>query len=75
MRKHVSDVIDQVRYNDEVFGIGRRHKLEVIIMKYPEYFNKSLDEFTNFNANSSSFDFLKDEPDIYSVADLKKRYV
>jgi len=44
-------------------------------MKYPENFNKELSEITNINANSASFDFLKDEPDIYSVDDLKKSYV
>jgi len=27
------------------------------------------------NANSESFDFLEDEPDLYSINDLKKRYV
>jgi len=27
------------------------------------------------NANSGSFDFLEDEPDLYSIDDLKKRYV
>jgi hypothetical protein len=75
MREHISEVIDEVRYNDQVFGVGRRNKIEVIIMKYPEYSNKKLDEITNFNTNSHSFDFLKDEPEIYSVDDLKKKHV
>ena len=30
---------------------------------------------TEINANSGSFDFLEDEPDLYSIDDLKKRYV
>lgn len=75
MRKNISDIINKVKYNDQVFGIGRRDKIEVIIMKYPENTNDSLDEITNINANSSSFDFLKDEPDLYSIKDLKKQYV
>lgn len=33
-----------------------------------------IDDITNINANSISFDFLKKEPDLYSVKDLKKRY-
>ncbi|MFQ5661847.1 MAG: hypothetical protein ACE5F2_01170 [Candidatus Paceibacteria bacterium] len=75
MRKNISEVINKVKYSDQVFGVGRRNKIEVIIMKYPENTNKNLNEITNINANSSSFDFLKDEPDLYSIKDLKKRYV
>ncbi len=30
-------------------------------------------DITAFNASSSSFDFLKDEPDLYSVKDLKEK--
>ncbi|MFQ5661844.1 MAG: hypothetical protein ACE5F2_01155 [Candidatus Paceibacteria bacterium] len=36
-------------------------------MKYSE--NKNLNEITNINANSPSFNFLRDEPDIYSIVD------
>lgn len=75
MRSHISEVIDEVRYNNQVFGVGRRDKIEVLIMKYPENLNKKLSDLTNLNANSSSFDFLKDEPDFYSVDDLKRVYV
>ena len=71
IRNHISEVIDEVRYHGEVFAVGRRDKLEAIILKYPEYTNQKLNELTNFNANSSSFDFLEDEPDIYSRNDLK----
>jgi len=75
MRKNISEVINKVRYNNRVFGIGRRNKAEVIIMKYPENMNKKVNSITNINANSSSFSFLEKEPDIYSAKDLKKRYV
>lgn len=74
MRKHISEIISRVKYNDQIFGVGRRNKIEIIIMKYPENLNKNLDEITNINANSPSFDFLKNELDLYSVKDLKKRY-
>jgi len=75
MRKNISEVINKVKYNNRVFGVGRRNKAEVIIIKYPENISKKVNKITNINANSSSFDFLKEEPDIYSVKDLKKRYV
>lgn len=39
------------------------------------YVNKTLNEITNLNAHSRSFDFLEREPELYSASDLKKRYV
>ena len=75
MRKHISEVIDDARYRGQVFVVGRHNRPEIIIMKFPENLNKSLNETTNFNSNSPSFEFLKDEPDIYSTDDLKIRYV
>ena len=75
MRKHISEIISNVKYNDQIFGIGRRNKIEAVIMKYPENLNKKVSEIVNVNANSSSFDFLKNEPDIYEIKDLKKKYV
>ncbi len=35
----------------------------------------SIDEITTMNQCGGAFDFLGGEPDIYSVNDLKKRYV
>jgi hypothetical protein len=32
-------------------------------------------DITTINENSKSFDFLKDEPEIYSLSDLKEIYV
>ena len=74
MRKNISEIINKVKYNNHVFGVGRRNKIEVIIMKHPENLNKNLNEITNINANSPSFDFLKNEPNLYGIKDLKKRY-
>lgn len=75
MRKNISDIINQVKYRNLIIGVGRRDETEVIIMKYPENLNKNLNEITNINANSASFGFLKNEPELYSVNDLKKVYV
>jgi len=44
------------------------------IIKFPDNFNKDLSIETNINSNSSSFDFLKKEPELYSLDDLKKKY-
>lgn len=74
-RKHIKTIIDRVKYRGEVFGIGRRDSIDVVVLKFPEMYNAAVDDITNVNAYSKSFDFLKDEPDIYSLSDLKKRYV
>lgn len=36
---------------------------------------KDVNDITNINSNSGSFDFLADEPEIYSIFDLHKKYV
>lgn len=74
MRKDIAEIINKVTYTGQVFGVGRRNKIEAIIMKYPGHTNSDLTETTNINAGSASFDFLKSEPDLYSVKDLKKKY-
>lgn len=74
-RKHISALFTEVREEGEVFAVGRHTNLEVLIMKFPTQYNSKLSDITNINAYSSSFDFLKDEPELYSIADLKKRYV
>lgn len=73
-RKIIGNLINRVKYSGEVIGIGRRNSIDALLIKFPEAYNKDLNEITNINANSQSFDFLTAEPEIYSVADLKKKY-
>ena len=73
-RKHLAEIVNSVRSDNTVFGLGRRNKVDAIIMRFPSDYNPVLSDTTNLNANSPSFDFLHDEPDTYSLADLKKRY-
>lgn len=74
-RKNIAKIINRVKYTGEVFGIGRRNSVDALLIKFPSAYNDDLDEITNINANSGSFDFLAKEPELYSVADLKKKYV
>ena len=37
-------------------------------------YGKDVDEITHVNVVSHSFDFLKDEPELYSHADIKRPY-
>ena len=65
-------MIDHVKYRGEVFAIGRRNSIDALLIKFPEAYNKNVSEITNIAAYSKSFDFLKDEPEIYSSSDGKK---
>jgi len=73
-RKNISRLVNRVKYGGEMFGIGRRNSIDAILMRFPSAENDGLDEMTNMNANSASFDFLAKEPELYSLKDLKKRY-
>ncbi len=47
----------------------------MLYMKEETEDENDLDEITKFNEASGSFDFLADEPDIYTIKDLKKVYL
>ena len=72
VRKNISEMIDSVRETDKVFLIGRRGAPEAVLIKFPTNYRPEVSDITNVNAYSTSFDFLKDEPDLYSVTDIKK---
>jgi len=73
-RRNIGTLIDMVRDTGDVVLIGRRNNMEAILMKYPRDYNRELNDITNINTMSQSFDFLSEEADIYSEADLKKKY-
>ncbi len=73
-RKSIKEIVNRARYGGEVFVIGRRNALDAVLIGFPQAFNHEMNDITNVNAYSKSFDFLSEEPDLYSVADLKKRY-
>lgn len=74
-RKTIGKMLNRVKYYGEIFGIGRRNSIDALLIQFPESYNKDLNDITNINANSKSFDFLKEEPEIYSISDLKETYV
>ena len=74
-RKRMKDIVDRVKYRGEVFAIGRRDSIDAIVIGFPRAYDGTVNDITNVNAYSRSFVFLENEPDLYSVADLKKRYV
>jgi hypothetical protein len=74
-RKHIKHMIDRVKYRGEIFAIGRRNSIDALVINFPDIYNKEVDEITNINAFSKSFDFLAAEPELYSITDIKKKYV
>lgn len=74
-RAHISQIIDRVKTHGEVFVFGRRNNPEAILIKFPNIYNPQVSDSTNINAYSESFNFLYDEPELYSVSDMKKKHV
>ena len=72
-RKKIGRLLERVRETGETIAIGRRGLPEALLIRYPRY-NPMLSDITNFNANSSAFSFLENEPDLYSDTDLRVRY-
>jgi PHD/YefM family antitoxin component YafN of YafNO toxin-antitoxin module len=74
-RKQLAQIVNAIKDTGEVFAIGRRNKPEVILLKFPQAYNAEFNEITNLNAISASFDFLADEPDLYTLDDAIEIYV
>ena len=74
-RKQIAKLVSVVKETGDVFAIGRRNRPEALLIKFPTEYNAELSDITNINTYSESFSFLEMEPELYSVADLKKRHV
>ncbi len=74
VRKEISRMVSHVRETGAVFAIGRRDVPEALLIKYPTDYTSEVSDITNINTYSDSFNFLTDEPDLYTIDDLKKKY-
>ena len=74
-RENISELVNIVSTSRKSIVIGRRNVPEVVLIPFPAFWNGKLTEITNINAYSKSFDFLADEPEIYSIKDIKHKYV
>ena len=74
VRERISDLVNIVVSGSRSVVIGRRNVPEVVLIPFPTFWNGRLNEITNINAYSKSFDFLADEPEIYSIKDIKHKY-
>ena len=71
-RERISDLVNIVSTSRKSIVIGRRNVPEVVLIPFPAFWIGKLSEITNINSYSKSFDFLKNEPEIYSIKDIKK---
>ena len=71
-RKQLGELVNIVKYQHRVIALGKHGKADVLIVAVPEL--ETDVPITEINAASPSFSFLADEPDLYSVADLKVKY-
>lgn len=72
-RKQLGELIDLVKYQHCVIALGKNGKADVLLVAMPQPGPDV--PITAINAASASFAFLADEPDLYSVTDLKERQV
>ncbi len=72
-RKNLSELMQEVRHTGVAVGILRHGRLEAYLTPAPSW-NEKVSDITNMAALGGAFDFLYNEPDIYTDADLKERY-
>ncbi len=65
--------IAALKEHDTAFIIGRRNNPEAVLIKFPSHYRNNISDITNVNAYSSSFDFLTEEPELYSPADVIRK--
>ncbi len=73
-RKYISSLVDEVVETGEVVAIKRHNEIDAVIVKFPREYRKDFSDVANLNAYSKSFEFLKDEPDLYSRKDIINFY-
>ena len=74
VRERISDLVNLVSTSRKSIVIGRRNVPEVVLIPFPALWNGKFSEITNINAYSKSFDFLENEPEIYTANDVKHKY-
>ena len=74
LARAIADLVDAVAADGANFVIGRHDTPEAVLVKFPSTYRADLSDITNINSYSNSFDFLADEPEIYSAKDVKYKY-
>lgn len=73
-RRNLADFIREVYEGNKSIILGQHDKPRAILIKYPDTYKEDFSDISNMNAYSGSFNFLEDEPDLYSKKDIKEKY-
>lgn len=72
-RRKLGELVNTVKFQRVTIALGNHGKPEALLIANVAPDDAPL-SMAAINAASSSFAFLEEEPELYSVADLKKRY-
>ena len=70
-RKQLGELISQVEYQKRLIALEKNGKAEALLVASSDFPQDVT--VSDMNAASPSFTFLDDEPDLYSIADVKER--
>lgn len=71
-RKILGELVNQVKYLKKPIALGKHGKADVLLISLTDEDTIPIGEMASA---SESFAFLEQEPDLYSLNDLTKRYV
>lgn len=84
-RQNLGSIMNEVSFTGDEFIIERAGKPMAVIVSVDKFYKmkKNIENIdmsedlpmTEINAQLGGFDFLEEEPDLYSIEDLKKKYV
>ena len=72
-RRKLGELVNIVKYQRRTIALGSHGKPEVLLIAYTLGGGDDM-PMAAMNAQSSSFAFLQDEPDLYSAPDVKHPY-
>ena len=73
-RRNLSDFIQEVYEGNTSIVLGHHDKPRAVLIKYPDTYNEVFSDIANMNAYSGAFNFLADEPELYTKDDVKELY-
>lgn len=68
-RKQLGELMNQVKYKRSVIALGKHGQADALLIPIPAEYEDV--DITQVNADSKSFDWLRDEPDLYTLDDLQ----
>jgi prevent-host-death family protein len=73
-RKKLGELVKQVKYGRKTIALGQHGKAEVFLVGLSQGGDDTDINLAELAQKSGSFDFLKEEPDLYSLDDCREVY-